>query len=287
MAVVSTEAMELGLIFWAEGKPATLLAQMKGFGLRAGQMGVPPGMACTAAVAEEWAAALEAEGVSLNGAVCAYAGEDYASLERVHATVGFTALGYCAERVARTKEVAGFAARLGLTALSCHIGFMPEDVGSAMYAELLEVARELCDACAAQGQAFVLETGQESARTLLRFLGDVGRENLKVNFDPANMILYGSGDPIEALELLGAHVLSVHCKDGRSPTAEGMLGAECALGDGEVDFPAFLRVLKRLGYQGLLTIEREEPDAERRAADVRSGVARLREWMRVIAVGSL
>lgn len=275
---MAVEAMELGLIFWAEGNATTLLEQMKGFGLRAGQIGVPPGMACTPAVAEEWLQALGEEGVSLAGAVCSYAGEDYATLERVHQTVGFTAPGYCAERIARTKEVAGFAAKLGLKAVSCHIGFIPEETGSQMYTELSHVARELCDACAGNEQAFVLETGQESARTLLGFLRDVGRDNLKVNFDPANMILYGSGDPIEALELLGQHVLSVHCKDGRSPVAPGMLGTECALGDGEVNFPAFLTLLKKVDYRGSLTIEREEPDAVKRAEDIRLGVARLTEW---------
>ena len=114
---------------------------------------------------------------------------------------------------------------------------------------------------------------------MLGFLADVGRSNLKVNFDPANMILYGSGDPLRALALLQSHVLSVHCKDGRSPVAgSGMLGQECALGDGEVDFPGFLRLLKQIGYSGALTIEREEPDPAQKISDIHLAIERLKRW---------
>jgi sugar phosphate isomerase/epimerase len=274
--------MDLGLVFWAEGDPETHLKELKGFGLRACQLGVPPDMDCRAS-AEGWRRAFASEGDFVSNAVCSYAGEDYANLERVHNTVGFTAPGYAAERIARTKEVSAFAAELGLTSLSCHIGFIPDDRTSSMHAELLAIARELCDACAAYRQHFVLETGQESAATLLQFLGDVERPNLKVNFDPANMILYGSGDPLQALHMLAQHVLSVHCKDGRSPKAAGELGQEVALGNGEVDFPGFLQLLKTMNYQGLLTIEREEPNAAQRKADIELGVKRLVEWKRVLA----
>ena len=270
--------MQLALMFWADADADTNLGQLKSFGLHAGQLGIPPSMACTPEAAAEWRAAIKAHGVSLSGAVCAYAGEDYSSMAHVHRTVGFTAPGYTAARIARTREISAFAAKLGLAALSCHIGFIPEDSAAPLYTDLLTIARELCDACAEHAQSFVLETGQESAATLLRFLEDVARPNLRVNFDPANMILYGSGDPIAALRLLSRHVLSVHCKDGHSPAAQGELGHECALGDGEVDFPAFLATLRDIGYTGLLTIEREEPDLTRRSADIRLGITRLQQW---------
>jgi len=279
---MAVEAMELGLVFWAEKHAEAHLKELKGFGLRACQLGVPPAMDCSA-FAEEWKAAIASEGVFVSVAVCSYAGEDYANLEQVHKTVGFTAPGYAAQRIARTREVSAFAAKLGLTALSCHIGFIPEDKTSPVYTELLAIARELTDACATNGQDFVLETGQESAATLLSFLSDVARPNIKVNFDPANMILYGSGDPLQALEMLQAHVLSVHCKDGRSPKAAGELGQEVALGEGEVDFPGFLALLKNLNYPGLLTIEREEPDAVQRKADIELGVKRLIQWKQALA----
>lgn len=274
--------MELGLVFWAEQDARTTLAELQSFGLNAGQLGVPPTMLCGPAATEEWQAALREHSVQLAGAVCAYAGEDYASLERVHQTVGFTAPGYAAERIARTREVAAFAATLGLRSVSCHIGFIPGDPSSPLYAELLAIAREVCAFCAEHEQSFVLETGQESAATLLAFLRDAAQPNLRVNFDPANMILYGSGDPIEALDLLESHVLSVHCKDGRSPAAPGMLGEECALGEGEVDFPAFLSLLRRIGYTGLLAIEREHADRTQRAADIRVAIGRLNAWKQAL-----
>jgi L-ribulose-5-phosphate 3-epimerase len=192
--------------------------------------------------------------------------------------VGFTSERYRAERMQRTREIAEFGAAFGIDAVSCHIGFIPPERSQPLYRELIEVTRTLCDATAANGQRFVLETGQESAEVLLRFIEDVERANLKINFDPANIVLYGLDDPIAALRRLREHVISVHCKDGTSPSGPGKLGVERPLGDGEVDFPAFLRTLKEIGYTGPLTIEREEPDAATRANDVRMAIRRLREW---------
>jgi sugar phosphate isomerase/epimerase len=279
---MAVKAMELALVFWAEASPDAQLKELKGFGLRACQLGVPPALDC-AATAGAWKSALEREGIAATSAVCSFEGEDYANLAKVHETVGFTAPGYAKERIERMREVSTFAAELGLTALSCHIGFIPEDGSAPLYTELLAIARELCDLCAKHGQDLVLETGQETAGTLLRFLADVERPNIKVNFDPANIVLYGSGDPLEALSMLRGHVLSVHCKDGVSPKAVGELGHEVALGDGEVDMPGFLKMLKEMNYRGLLAIEREEPDTARRKADVELAVKRLHAWTEALA----
>ena len=278
---MAIEAMGLGLVLWAEGNAEAHLRALKDFGLNACQLGIPQDFDCKTST-EPWQRAFASEGVFVSSAVCSYRGEDYADLERVHETVGFTAPGYAPERIARTKEVSAFTAELGITALSCHIGFIPNDKTSPWYTRLLTIARELCDDCAANGQDFVLETGQESAATLLAFLGEVDRSNIKVNFDPANMILYGSGDPLQALEMLARYVLSVHCKDGRSPTVPGQLGHEVALGNGEVDFPGFLHLLQKIGYRGLLTIEREEANVTQRNADIELGVKRLIEWKRAL-----
>ena len=271
------EPMETGLIVWADGTASEALDYLKSFGLRAGQLGVPPSLECTA-VLEEWKDCLASSGVALNSVACSYAGEDYTTLERVHATVGFTSPEFRRERLQRTQDVAAFANALGIKALSCHIGFVPDRPEDLLYKDLLQVTREICDTCAGLGQDFALETGQESAATLVSFIADVDRPNLKVNFDPANMVIYGVGDPVQALTLLQGHVTSVHCKDALPPAAAGRMGQECRLGDGAVDFPAFLAQLKRMGYTGFLTIEREEPDAERKAEDVRMAVARLNAW---------
>ncbi len=270
--------MEIGLLVWAEGTVEETQKQLTDFGLRVIQLGVPPTLDCVTAVMD-WKTALGRSSVIVTAAVCSYAGEDYSNLATVHESVGFTTERYRAERIARTKEISRFARDLGVGAVSCHIGFIPADRSEGLYIELVDIARVLCDAAAANEQNFVLETGQESAGVLLSFLADVGRSNLKVNFDPANMILYGSGDPLQALALLQSHVLSVHCKDGRSPLdGTGMLGQECALGEGEVDFPGFLRLLKQIGYSGALTIEREEPNQAQKISDIHVAIERLKHW---------
>ncbi len=272
------EPMETGLVFWAEKNAAATIEQLKSFGMRAGQLGIPPAYDLNGA-ADDFRAALTGEDVVLTSVVCAYEGEDYSSVERVHDTVGFTNADLRESRIERTKAVSDFGSALGIRALSCHIGFVPSDTALPLYEELCQVARTICDHCATRGQDFALETGQETAETLLNFLRDVGRGNLKVNFDPANLVMYGLGDPVEALKRLSAHVLSVHCKDGTAPVAgSGKLGTEVALGTGAVDFPAFLRQLRAMHYKGLLAIEREEPDTLQRADDIRLAMARLQQW---------
>jgi sugar phosphate isomerase/epimerase len=146
------------------------------------------------------------------------------------------------------------------------------------YAEVRDVTRDICDYCANNGQSFTLETGQEPAKVLQQFIEDVARPNLNINFDPANMILYGTGDPIEALGVLGKQVISVHCKDGDWPPVDQptALGTEKPLGEGSVNFPAFLSKLKEVGYRGILSIEREGVTGEEKAADIRKAIALLK-----------
>ncbi len=137
--------------------------------------------------------------------------------------------------------------------------------------------RRICDYAAANAQDFALETGQERADVLMRFIGDVGRANLKINFDPANMILYGTGDPIDALRTVAPRVLSVHCKDGDWPPAgmAGALGSERPLGKGAVGIERFVRTLAELGYRGTLSIEREGTNHETWLRDVRAAALLL------------
>jgi sugar phosphate isomerase/epimerase len=265
-------------MFWAGADARQTLEQVKSFGVRAGQLGFPGELPLDSA-AERWNKALSSEGFSAVGAVCSYVGEDYADIPTVQRTVGLVPAATRAGRVARTKAVSDVAHALKLDSVACHIGFVPEDADDPVYAEIRDVTREVCDHCKRNGQSFTLETGQEPAKVLLRFIDDVKRPNLKINFDPANMILYGTGDPIEALGVLAQHVVSVHCKDGDWPPRDqpAALGTERALGDGDVDLPGFVTKLKEIGYRGVLTIEREEPDQQKRAADIRKGVALLRK----------
>jgi len=280
----AVKPMQIGLVVWAEATAQETLKRLESFDLQSMQLGVPPAVDCVAAL-PGWKSALASSPIAVTSAVCCYEGEDYSDLESVHESVGFTTAKYRQERIERTKEISDFAKELGISAVSCHIGFIPSDRATQLYTDLLELTRTLCDATAANGQSFVLETGQESATVLLQFIADVARPNLKINFDPANMILYGSGDPLEAFKVLQHHVLSVHCKDGRSPIAGGRgLGQECALGDGEVDFPGFLSLLKKINYTGSLTIEREEPDQTQKTADIRTAIQRLNHWKESLGI---
>jgi sugar phosphate isomerase/epimerase len=121
----------------------------------------------------------------------------------------------------------------------------------------VETVQRICDRCSVLGQTFRLETGQEPAAVLWRFLNDVERANLGVNFDPANFLLYDTDDPLPALDRLGPFVWGVHCKDALRPATPGTLGTEVPIGQGQVEFPVFLRKLLSLGYRGPLIIERE------------------------------
>lgn len=278
--MASVKPLETGLMFWAEesGAAATL-DKVKAYGLHNGQLGLGPNIDLAKAL-PDWQAVLPAYGIALTAAVCSYEGEDYADLARVHESVGFTTPAYRAKRVARTKAIAAFAKHLAIHAVSCHIGFIPNDPADYLYTEMLTLVQDICDDLHERGQEFVLETGQESAPTLVGFLSDADRPNLKVNFDPANMVLYGSGDPIEAFMLLRPWVRSVHFKDGTLPLHAGLLGREVRLGDGAVDFPALLYQLRATDYTGPLTIEREEPDETVKAEDVRVAIERIAEWKR-------
>jgi sugar phosphate isomerase/epimerase len=275
--MLGLEDLEIGLMFWAKANARATLEHVKSFGVRAGQLGFPGDYQLEGA-GEAWDDAIRAERFTPVTVVCSYVGEDYADIPTVQRTVGLVPAATRTERIARTKSVADVGKELGVDSVACHIGFVPEDENEPLYAEIRDVTRDICDYCAKNGQNFTLETGQEPAHVLLRFIENVARANLKINFDPANMILYGTGDPIEALGVLAKHVVSVHCKDGDWPPRDqpSALGIERPLGEGSVGMDRFIHKLKEVGYRGVLSIEREEPDQERRNADIRKAVKLLR-----------
>ncbi len=272
--------LEIGVMFWARGAPLATVRAVKALGVRAGQLGIPGDMSLGDA-AQGWKAALEQEDFAVVTVFCSYAGESYADLPTIQQTVGFVPPATRLDREQRTKEASDFAAELGVKSIATHIGFVPENRTDPAYIDVLHMVRRICDHAAKHGQSFVLETGQEPADVLLTFLRDVDRTNIGINFDPANMIMYGTGDPIQALGILSPHVVSVHCKDGVWPPkgiVDG-LGSERPLGQGEVGMPQFIAKLKQVGYTGILSIEREIEDQEQKANDIRSGV-RLLEQLR-------
>jgi sugar phosphate isomerase/epimerase len=215
-------------------------------------------------------------GIRVTSVAAIYAGESYADVETVRSTVGLLPRETRAARIRDTKRCADFAHEVGCPNISSHIGYIPEDRADSDYAGLVAAVQEICDYLQRRQQSFCLETGQETAELLNQFIADVGRENLWVNFDPANMIMYGTGDPIAALEALAAWVRGVHCKDGVWPEAEGALGEERPLGQGEVGMERFVSKLKEIGYEGPLTIEREVP-GEQQMQDFFAGKKLLEE----------
>jgi sugar phosphate isomerase/epimerase len=250
--------LEIGVMFWAGREPRTVIREVKELGVRCGQVGIA-GDLPLAGAAQAWKTALEAENFTLVTVFCAYVGENYADIPTVQRTVGIIPPETREERVARTLEVSDFAAALGVGSIALHVGFVPHDPSDPDYVAVREEVRRIADRAASNNQTFALETGQEPADVLLQFLRDCGRENLKINFDPANMILYGTGDPIQALEVLAPDVVSVHAKDGDWPPkgVPGALGTEKPLGQGAVGMEQFVNKLKQVGYRGTLNIERE------------------------------
>jgi sugar phosphate isomerase/epimerase len=208
-----------------------------------------------------------AMGIAITAVFGGFEGESYADIPTVSRTVGLVPPATRAARLAEMKEIADFARQLGVDVVALHLGFVPHDASDPLYDDAVAVTRELADYCRDGGQRLHLETGQEAADVLLKFLGDVGRDNLFVNFDPANMILYGSGEPIAALRRLGHYVRSVHCKDAKWAARPGEAwGTEVPFGSGDVDAEAFLKTLREIGYDGPLTIEREiaqEPERQK------------------------
>ena len=268
--------MEIGVMFWAGRDPVETLRELKAIGARCGQIGIPGDFPLDGAAAP-WKAALAAENFPVVTAFCAYNGESYADVPTVQRTVGFIPRATRDERERRTFAVSDFARDVGIPSIATHIGFVPEDETDADYLAVRGMVRRVCDHAARNKQTFALETGQEPADTLLRFFIDVNRPNLGINFDPANMILYGSGDPVDALSTLAMHVISVHCKDGDWPPkgVPGALGEEKPLGQGAVGLERFIRKLKSMNFKGPLNIEREIPDQAERLRDIAMGVKLL------------
>jgi len=252
------------------------------------QIHAPHAGSRTEAKAREFLSKCSEAGITVTAVFGGFEGESYADIPTTAQTVGLVPEQTRAARVQEMKEISDFTRLLGCQTVALHIGFVPEDKNSDSYKSLIDCTRDLLDHVSGNDQQLNLETGQESADHLLEFIADVQRDNLFINFDPANMILYGTGDPIEALQQVGKHVRSVHCKDAKwAPEGERgkSWGTEVALGDGDVGIETYLRTLKDLGYLGPLTIEREIPqDREKQKADVGQAV-RLLEDLRAKILG--
>ena len=143
-----------------------------------------------------------------------------------------------------------------------HMGFIPENPNDPNFNSFCVAVRTVAQHLKENGQVLLFETGQETPVTMLRCFEKVGMDNLGVNLDTANLILYGRANPVDALDVFGRYVRNIHAKDGFYPTNGHDLGQEVRLGDGKVDFRALFTKLRELGYDSYVTIEREIDGAQ-------------------------
>lgn len=215
-----------------------------------------------------------AAGFTMTGAMLGFPGEDYTSPQTIKESGGFGPVALRAERLERLAWALHRTRELGLSDLMLHAGFLPEASDPDRNPFLDTLARAAAMA-AEHNITLAFETGQERAELLRQTLDDLACPNLKVNFDPANMLLYDMGDPIQAVKILGPDIRSIHAKDARRPSTPGTWGEEVPIGHGQVDFPRFLQTLSDVGFNGPIMVEREVGDQSSRIADIRHGILHI------------
>jgi sugar phosphate isomerase/epimerase len=172
-------------------------------------------------------------------------------------TIGLVPEATRQARIDALRQASDFAKSVGIPQVQTHCGFMPEDPADPKYPGVVDAIRRVAQHCQENGQFFLMETGQETPTTMSRMIHDVAMPNLAVGLDTANLILYGKANPVDAVDILGTHVRSIHAKDGRWPTDPSKLGKEVLIGQGLVDFRQVFTKLHKIGYTGAVTIERE------------------------------
>jgi sugar phosphate isomerase/epimerase len=267
---------EIGVCTWSlrPADMADLVAQVKQLELNHIQLALAPLLSLDDKRKHQELGHLRAAGFQITGGMIAFPGEDYSSIAMIRDTGGYVPDKDWDVRKQMTIQAGKLAAELGVKLLSTHVGFIPKS-NSVNYGILVGRIREIAAALGEFGVDLLMETGQEQGAELLQFLNDLAVRNIHINFDPANMILYGAGDPIEAIQTLGRHIRHVHIKDGTLSKQPGVKwGEEVPFGTGQVPVRQFLSALKSVGYAGPLVIEREA--GETRLKDVRTAIESLR-----------
>jgi len=244
--------------------PADLIGQLGQLGMDKIQLALGP-------LADDggWSdagARLSAAGVTVVSGMFGTVGEDYSTLKTIRKTGGVVPDATWDENWRNIQRYVQVAVDLKLKLVSFHCGFLPEDPADASYDKLIGRLVKIADAFGSEGIGLAMETGQEDAGTLKRFLDGLAKPNVGVNFDPANMILYAKGDPVAAVKVLMPYVMQVHIKDATAALVPGQWGAEVPVGTGEVAWPAFFAALTAGGFGGYMSIEREA--GEQRIADI-------------------
>jgi sugar phosphate isomerase/epimerase len=277
--VKKIKPLEIGMCSWSvhhEEEPA-LRAVMNELGLRAVHLALGYLLAMND---QQRATAIDTFHQSplvISAGMVGFQGEDYGSLAHIRRTGGLVPDATAADRAALILRAASICQSLRVTLLTTHIGFVPSRKDRAAFDKLVDRLQRLLDLMAPTGVTLCFETGQETAADLHAFLQAIGRPNVGVNFDPANMILYGKGDPVDAVNLLMPYVRHVHAKDARKitpPNVDAWAGVEVPLGQGDARLDHLIAALSKCHYSGALAIEREA--GENRRGDVQTGIEFLR-----------
>lgn len=252
-----------------------LVAKVKQLGLSHLQLAVGEFASLPDADQDRAIGLINDSGLTVTATMVSYPGEDYGSINAVRRTGGLLPDELWPERERLTLAAAAFTAKLGVTKISTHIGFIPPP-SHRDYETIVGRIGSLAKPLADLKIDLLMETGQEPASELLQFLNNLNVRNFGINFDPANMLLYGSGDPIDAIQVLGRHIRHVHVKDAVKSKNPGIdWGEEVPFGDGQVPHEAYLGALKAINYTGPLVIEREAGDD--RMGDVAYAIETLQE----------
>jgi sugar phosphate isomerase/epimerase len=259
-----TVKMRLGIIIGISPDPDAAIRRVHELGFPTCQVSVRD---TTDAVAQKLRQALDRYGVEATSAVGGGPGPEIYDFYKGPLTIGLVPPASRDARIASLKRVSDFAKKAGIPAVQTHCGFIPENPNNPLYPQAVAAIRTVAGYCRNNGQSFRCETGQETPITLVRAIRDVGLDNVGVNFDAANLVLYGKANPVDAVDLLGPYIQGVHAKDGLYPTDPRKLGEEVPIGQGKVDFPVLIEKLKKIGYRNPLTIEREIR-GEKQTADI-------------------
>lgn len=268
--------MELGVMIGLNDDIEQELEQLARLGFHACQLFCWTPKMYTEQTAQRVLTALDRYGIHITTLWCGWTGPAVWNFYEGQKTLGLVPEQYRAQREKDLIAGSDFGKLLGVSQIATHAGFLPEDPTSSTYEEVVRVLRRIALHCKQNGQYFMFETGQETPVTLLRTIQDIGTDNLGVNLDPANLILYGKANPVDALDTIGKYVRDVHAKDGCYPTNGREIGVETALGEGQVGFPALIAKLKAMGYDGPVTIEREI-SGEEQIADIIKAKALLEQ----------
>jgi len=263
--------LQIGVMASLPEGPEAALSKVHEFGLQTCQVTCWEPELYNEDVAKRLVAASEEFDVRVTTIWAGYPGPAVWNFVEGPITIGLVPEQYRTERVAALKAGADFAALVGTPSITTHVGFIPENPANRQYSAVIKALEEVVSHCRERDITFCFETGQETPTTLLRVIEDLGYDNLGINLDPANLLMYGKANPVDALDVIGRYVRGVHAKDGEYPTNGRELGVEKPVGQGRVNFPVLIPKLKALGYTGALTIEREI-SGPKQAEDIKQAI---------------